>query len=71
MKVPRTYLLAADLVIPLAVGSFLLLGRFFTWKQRLPEGLNQRPYDVQSAGRGSHVGENIYATSSRAYAYAA
>ena len=50
MKVPRTYLLAAALVIPLAVGSFLLLDRF-VWNQRLPEGL------IQANGRieGDHV----------------
>lgn len=50
MKVPRTYLLAAALVIPLAVGSFLLLDRFVR-NQRLPDGL------IQANGRieGDHV----------------
>lgn len=50
MKVPRRYLLTAVLVIPLAVGSFLLLDRF-VWNQRLPEGL------IQANGRieGDHV----------------
>jgi hypothetical protein len=71
MKVPHIYFLTAALAIPLAVGCFLLLDRFFGFKQRLPEGLNQRPYDVQSASRGSHVGESIYATRSRVYLYAA
>jgi hypothetical protein len=71
MKVPHMYFLTAALAIPLAVGSFLLLDRFFAWKQRLPKWLSQRPYDLQSAGRGSHVGESIYATPSRAYSCAA
>lgn len=50
MNVPRRYLLTAALVIPLAVGSFLLLDRFL-WNQRLPEGL------IQANGRieGDHV----------------
>ncbi|MDE3042389.1 MAG: efflux RND transporter periplasmic adaptor subunit [Nitrospirota bacterium] len=50
MKVPRRYLLTAVLIIPLAVGSFLLLDRFVR-NQRLPEGL------IQANGRieGDHV----------------
>jgi HlyD family secretion protein len=50
MKVPRPYLLAAALVIPLAVGSFLVLDQF-VWNQRLPDGL------IQANGRieGDHV----------------
>lgn len=50
MKVPRTYLLAAALVLPLAVGSFLLLARF-VWNQRLPDGLIQ----VNGRIEGDHV----------------
>lgn len=50
MKVPRSYLLTAALVIPLAVGSLLLLDRF-VWNQHLPDGL------IQANGRieGDHV----------------
>jgi HlyD family secretion protein len=50
MNVPRTYLLTAALVVPLAVGTFFLLDRF-VWNQRLPEGL------IQPNGRieGDHV----------------
>lgn len=50
MKLSRTYLLAAALVVPLAVGVFFLLDRF-VWNQRLPDGL------LQANGRieGDHV----------------
>lgn len=50
MKPPRSYLVSAVFVIPLAVGSFLLLDRF-VWNQRLPDGL------IQANGRieGDHV----------------
>jgi HlyD family secretion protein len=50
MTSSRSYLVSAVLVIPLAVGSFLLLDRF-VWNQRLPDGL------IQANGRieGDHV----------------
>jgi len=44
MKVPHIYFLTAGPEIPMTVGSFLLLDRFFAWKQRLREGLNLWSY---------------------------
>lgn len=52
MKVPHIYFFAAGPDVPLTIGSFLLLDQFFARKQRLQEGLNLKPYHVQSAGRG-------------------
>lgn len=50
MKIPRTYLVIGAFILPLVVGSFLLLDRF-VWSQRLSDGL------IQANGRieGDHV----------------